>query len=69
MTPYALFIVLAIRGAFLDGALDGVKYLLVPDFNKLFAIEIWVDAIVQVFYQVSVGVSTIISLSSLKPKN
>lgn len=66
--PYGLFIVLAIRGVFLDGAWDGIEYLLVPDFSKLFAIELWVDAIVQVFYQVSVGVSTIVNLSSLKPK-
>lgn len=38
LLPYALFLILAIRGIFLDGAIDGIKYLLVPDFSKLFAL-------------------------------
>jgi SNF family Na+-dependent transporter len=68
LLPYFFFIVLAIRGLFLEGAADGISYLLIPDFSKLFAIEIWIDAIVQVFYQMSVGVAGIINFSSLKPK-
>lgn len=36
--PYFLFFVLAIQGMFLDGAFEGIKYLLVPDFSKLFAV-------------------------------
>ena len=38
LLPYALFLILAIRGAFLDGAIEGIKYLLIPDFSKLFAV-------------------------------
>lgn len=38
MMPYLFFIILAIRGMFLDGALEGVKFLLIPDFSKLFAV-------------------------------
>jgi SNF family Na+-dependent transporter len=37
LTPYLLFIILAIRGIFLEGAMDGLKYLVIPDFSKLFA--------------------------------
>jgi SNF family Na+-dependent transporter len=36
--PYGLFVILAIRGLFLDGAMNGLTYLLIPDFSKLFAI-------------------------------
>lgn len=68
LLPYFFFIILLTRAVFLEGAMDGVKYLLVPDFSKLFAIEIWIDAIVQVFYQLSVAVAGIMNFSSLKPK-
>lgn len=68
LMPYVFFFILLIRAFFLSGALTGLKYLLVPDFSKLFAIEIWIDAVVQVFYQMTVACSGIINLSSLKPK-
>jgi len=38
LMPYFLFFILAIQGIFLDGAMDGIRYLLVPDFSKLFAV-------------------------------
>lgn len=68
LMPYALFMILAVRGLFLDGAMSGLKYLLVPDFSKLFAVEIWIDAIVQVFFQMTIAIGGIMNLSSLKPK-
>lgn len=68
LLPYALFIVLAFRGLFLQGAMDGIKYLIIPDFKKLLKLEIWIDAIVQVFYQFGIAAGAITSLSSLKPK-
>ena len=68
LMPYIFFFVLVIRAFFLSGAMTGLKYLLVPDFSKLFSSQIWIDAIVQVFYQMTVAVSGIVNLSSLKPK-
>ena len=68
LMPYFFFLVLAIRGVFLDGAIDGIVYLLTPNLTKLFTPGIWIDAIVQVFYQMTVACSGIINLSSLKPK-
>lgn len=68
LLPYVFFIILAIRGIFLDGAANGLSFLLIPDFSKLFAIEIWIDAVVQVFYQMTVAVGGILNFSSLKPK-
>ena len=68
LMPYFFFVVLAIRGVFLDGAGTGILYLLTPKLGKLFTAEIWIDAVVQVFYQMTVACSGIINLSSLKPK-
>lgn len=34
-SPYILMLVLLIRGVTLDGAADGLKYYLIPDWSKL----------------------------------
>lgn len=68
LMPYIFFFILSIRGMFLSGAWQGLKYLFIPDFTKLFRAEIWIDALVQVFFQMTVACSGIINLSSLKPK-
>lgn len=68
LMPYFFFLILGVRGLFLDGAMDGLRYLFIPDFTKLFQVSIWIDAVVQVFFQMTVACSGIINLSSLKPK-
>ena len=35
-----------LRGLFLEGAWDGLAYLVTPDFSKLGDHEIWIDAAV-----------------------
>ena len=38
--PYIILIVLLIRGALLEGAIDGVKFFIIPDWNKLLEIKV-----------------------------
>ena len=58
---FALLIVLIIRAVTLDGAVEGLKFYLIPDFNKLFGggfsgfIGIFYAAIGQAFFSLSVG--------------
>lgn len=66
--PYFFFIVLFFRALSLEGAAEGVAYLFNPKWSKLFAFEIWVDAVIQVFFQFSIANSGIVNLSSMKPK-
>lgn len=55
IAPYILLLILLARGIFLDGAFDGLSYLLKPDLSKLLNLSVWVDAINQVFFQISIG--------------
>lgn len=56
------------RGLFLEGALDGLLYLFEPNWSKLWTTQIWIDATVQAFYQLSVGIGTLYSIASMKPR-
>ena len=43
------------RGLWLDGAIDGLQFLFVPDLSKLWNVETWYRAANQVLFQVSIG--------------
>jgi len=50
---FGIFILLAIRSLTLPGAIDGVKYLLTPQWSYIFKINTWVMALGQAFFTVS----------------
>lgn len=51
---FILFMILAIRVAFLPGAIDGYKYLFIPDWSFLLNPMTWVMAMGQAFFSLSV---------------
>ncbi len=64
-----LFIViLAVYGLTLDGAMEGVRFFLVPDFSAVHSVgdlgEIVLHAVGQVFFSLSLGMGTIITYGS-----
>ena len=61
--PYVLLTILLIRGLTLDGAIDGIILFLKPDFSKLAEITIWVEAAVQVIYQLGPCWGSLITMS------
>ncbi len=64
---YVLFIILAIRVYFLEGAHEGYAFLLKPDFSKLLNIDTWVFALGQAFFSLSLaGNGTVVYGSYLK---
>ena len=67
--PYVLLFILLLRGIFLDGAWDGIAYLFKVDWAKLFDLTIWVRAAGQVFFQIAVGVGTLILFASYKDRH
>lgn len=64
---FALFVILAVRVGFLDGAMEGYMYLLKPDWNQLFNPQTWVYALGQAFFSLSLaGSGTLVYGSYLK---
>uniref|UniRef100_T1KSR7 Transporter n=1 Tax=Tetranychus urticae TaxID=32264 RepID=T1KSR7_TETUR len=62
--PYVVLITLLIRGIWLPGALDGIKYYLTPDFSALTKANVWVDAATQVFFSLGPGFGVLLAFAS-----
>ncbi|MDR3253763.1 MAG: sodium-dependent transporter [Endomicrobium sp.] len=64
-----LLLFLAIRVAFLPNALEGYKYLFTPRWECLFDTRVWMLALGQVFYSLSLRGSTVVVYGSYANKN
>ena len=66
---FILFIIIAVRVAFLPNAIEGYKYLLVPQWEYLFNPRTWIMAMGQAFFSLSITGSGMIIYGSYLPKN
>lgn len=66
---FILFIVLAIRIALLPGAVDGYKFLFTPNWSKLADINVWIAAMGQAFFSLSITGSGMIVYGAYLPKD
>ncbi|NXP87516.1 S6A14 protein, partial [Passerina amoena] len=64
--PYVILIVLLVRGATLEGALDGIEFYIGTESNitKLLEAEVWKDAATQIFFSLSTAWGGLVALSS-----
>lgn len=65
---FIFFIVLAIRSLTLEGAMEGVRFLFIPDWSLLTG-ETFLIALGQAFFSLSVGVTAMMTYASYLPKN
>lgn len=65
---FILFIVLVIRSLTLEGAVEGLKFLFIPDFTKITSSTI-LFALGQAFFTLTVGVSVMVTYSSYLTKD
>ena len=62
--PVICLLILAIRGITLPGAMEGLRKFFVPDWSALGDSSLWVDAIGQVFYSLSVAMAIMFAYGS-----
>ncbi|CAM1329434.1 Uncharacterised protein g10017 [Pycnogonum litorale] len=62
--PYVILVVLFVRGITLDGAMKGIQFYIIPDWERLYDVNVWKDAAVQIFYSIGVAGGGLITLSS-----
>ncbi|XP_072849442.2 sodium-dependent proline transporter isoform X3 [Pogona vitticeps] len=67
--PYVVIVVLIIRGATLEGSLEGVCFYLSADWSRLWSARVWNDAASQLFYSLGIGFGGLLSMASYNPFN
>ena len=67
--PWALLLVLIIRGISLQGAAKGLDFYLKPDFSQLLNPDVWLGAYGQIFFSLSLGFGVMIAYASYLPKD
>ncbi len=68
-TFFVFFLIVLVRVAFLDGAIEGYKYLLIPDWSYLAEPMTWVMAMGQAFFSLSITGSGMIIYGSYMRKD
>ena len=64
--PFAILAILILRAITLDGASDGLKLFLVPEWSSLADPNLWLAAFSQVFFSLSLAFGIMIAYGSLK---
>ena len=62
--PVILLVIMAVKGCTMSGAGEGLKMLFVPDLSALSDPSLWVDAIGQVFYSLSIMMAIMFAYGS-----
>lgn len=68
-SPYIFMLILLIRNSLLEGSLDGILYYLMPDFEQMSKLEVWVDAGTQIFFSYSISLGALTALGSYNKWN
>ncbi|XP_048104689.1 sodium- and chloride-dependent glycine transporter 1 isoform X2 [Alosa alosa] len=62
--PYVVLTILFIRGITLEGAYQGIKYYLTPQWSKILDAKVWGDAASQIFYSLGCAWGGLITMAS-----
>jgi solute carrier family 6 amino acid transporter-like protein 5/7/9/14 len=67
--PYVVLLILGIKGWTLEGSGKGIMFYLKPDFTKIYDVNVWFDAAVQIFFTMSTSYGGLITLASYNKFN
>ncbi|MBE5948514.1 MAG: sodium-dependent transporter [Lachnospiraceae bacterium] len=62
--PVVFLVIMAIKGITMPGAMDGIQKLFIPDFAALANPQLWIDAVGQVFYSLSIMMAIMFAYGS-----
>lgn len=62
--PVVCLVAMAVKGITMPGAMDGMRALFIPDFSALASASLWIDAVGQVFYSMSVMMAIMFAYGS-----
>lgn len=65
---FLLMLIMVLKNITLDGAMQGIKFYLTPDFSKI-NMKLFIDVLGQVFFALSLGFGVMITLSSFVKKD
>lgn len=66
--PVVCLLIMAVKGIFMPGGMAGLIKMITPDFSQLFTADVWIDAVGQVFYSLSVMMAIMFAYGSYLPK-
>lgn len=66
--PVVCLLAMAVKGVIMPGGIDGLTKMITPDWSQLKQAEMWIDAIGQVFYSLSIMMAIMIAYGSYLPK-
>ncbi|XP_049599566.1 sodium- and chloride-dependent GABA transporter ine [Syngnathus scovelli] len=69
LLPYVILIALLVNNVQLPGAMEGIKFFIVPQWEKLLSVEVWVNAAAQIFNSIGIGFGFLIAMSSYNSFN
>ncbi|ESO00977.1 hypothetical protein HELRODRAFT_192511 [Helobdella robusta] len=67
--PYVLLLIFIIKGLTMDGAIDGIKFYLLPKWSKLMSFQPWLEAAQQMFYSMGAAWGAWITMASYNKFN
>jgi len=67
--PYLVLLTLLVRGVTLPGAIDGLKFYLIPQWHRLLELKVWGEAAMQIFYSIGAAWGALITMASYNKFN
>uniref|UniRef100_W5M635 Transporter n=1 Tax=Lepisosteus oculatus TaxID=7918 RepID=W5M635_LEPOC len=62
--PYLILLALLINNVQLPGAMEGIKFFIIPEWEKLASVEVWINAAAQIFNSIGIAFGSLMAMSS-----
>ncbi|KAL4660615.1 sodium- and chloride-dependent GABA transporter ine-like [Arapaima gigas] len=62
--PYVILVALLINNMQLPGAIKGIEFFIIPEWDKLRSLEVWVNAAAQIFNSLGIGFGSLMAMAS-----